>query len=295
MYVYIYICTYIHVYIYIYNVIYIYIYTYTCDIHNYIKYIIVIVIFIYENNMLGFAQGVASKGVVSRNVLLQVVSRLQRCCVPCCLNQSLLFWSHPLWNNPLHKSRIRATEMLAETMADSRAGAARVCWRKCAGCTTALAPAHTRGPRARVCQHGFCSKYSKWCKYVYILLYHIPWWRYEDSYSFHLRSSDSEERRTSHLPSSGPEEQIIPHLLPSRPKERNLFVSDSSCCTTGPISPEGAFDIPVPSLCGFLEAIEAQHLARPPRRKHNSYVMCIYIYICYRYIYIYIYICIYIA
>ena len=45
-------------------------------------------------------------GVVSTNMLLQAASVLQQCCLPSCFKQHPVVWNHPLWNNPVRKSRM---------------------------------------------------------------------------------------------------------------------------------------------------------------------------------------------
>ena len=58
-------------------------------------------------------RGVVSKGVVSKSMSLQVVSVLQQCCLPCCLEQHIVFWNHPLRNSPLGKSRLKSSNARA--------------------------------------------------------------------------------------------------------------------------------------------------------------------------------------
>ena len=42
-------------------------------------------------DLFGTCVGMASKGVVSKNTLLHIVSVLQECCLPCCFKQHIVF------------------------------------------------------------------------------------------------------------------------------------------------------------------------------------------------------------
>ena len=56
-------------------------------------------------SMFGTCVGGCFKGGGSKNRWLQVVSVLLQCCFPFSFEQQPVFWNHPLWNNPLRKSR----------------------------------------------------------------------------------------------------------------------------------------------------------------------------------------------
>ena len=69
--------------------IYIYIYMYTCMyVCMYVRICVYVHIYIY---IYIIEWGVVLKGLVSQNMLLQAVSALQQCCLPCCFKQAIVF------------------------------------------------------------------------------------------------------------------------------------------------------------------------------------------------------------